>query len=251
MNLLEQRKQEVLAKVQQLTLKAEQLYNITLPKIDVRFDLRGRVAGWAGQRGFNHYFMRFNVDMMVNKSWDHLLNDTVPHELAHIICFFRRTDRGHGWAWKITCRALGGSGQRCHNEEVEYAKGTTYYYVTTQGHTVSVSQIIHRRIQKGSNYTYRGKGQITRQCAFSTNPSQLKPTPAPVFTQPTVPVQTKTVVAAPTGGTNADKVRAVLRQLKADVGSEAFERTVDWAVATLGMKRQLARSYVKNNWDRC
>ena len=47
---------------------------------------------------------------------------------------------------------------------------------------------------------------------------------------------------------NSDKVRWRITLAKAN--NEDKETVVKWAVATLGQKRPLAWSYVKNNWDK-
>lgn len=244
-----ERCQEVRAKVAQLIAEYEARHpGQTVPNIDIRFDLRGRAAGQAGRKGWN-YYMRFNKDMMLNQGWDHLIKDTVPHELAHIICFANGSDRGHGLFWKRTCRELGGSGERCHNEEVTYAKGRTYVYTTSTGHTVNLSETKHRRIQQGAGYTFkdRSKGRIDRACAYSLLGSTTVVTPAVSPKQ--VPVQTllpKTVqpAAMPAGASKADLIRAQIR-----AGRSASE-CVQYGITVLGMTASLARTYVKNNWGR-
>ena len=45
---MQQRIQEVQAKVAELIARAEQLYKIKLPAVPIRFDLTGRAAGIAG-----------------------------------------------------------------------------------------------------------------------------------------------------------------------------------------------------------
>lgn len=171
--MLQERAQQVRAKVAQLIAVYEKATGKVLPPIDVRFDLRGATAGQAARRsdgrGYN-YFMRFNRDMMLNEGWDHLFNNTVPHELAHIICFVFNLDRGHGAAWRRTCRMLGGNGERCHSEAVVYAKGRTFVYTTSTGQTFNLSETKHRRVQQqGAVYTFRDSrmGRIDRQCAFT------------------------------------------------------------------------------------
>jgi len=125
--MLQERTKQVQTKVNQLINRANKLYGLTLPEITVRFDLRGRAAGQAG-RDYRGYYLRFNVDMMQNSSWDHLYTDTVPHEVAHIVCFVNpMLGKHHNPGWQRVCRQLGGSGQRCHKEEVTYANGKTYY----------------------------------------------------------------------------------------------------------------------------
>lgn len=241
-----ERCQEVRAKIARLISEYEARTGQTVPQCDIRFDLRGRAAGQAGRRGWN-YFMRFNRDMMMNESWDHLIKDTVPHELAHVICFANGSDRGHGLFWKRTCIALGGSGERCHEEAVTYAKGRTYVYTTSTGHTVNLSETKHRRIQQGVGYTFkdRSKGRLDRTCAYSLLGSTTVITPA--VSPKAVPVQTllpKPVAAVSAGASKADLIRAQIR-----AGRSASE-CVEYGIRVLGMTASLARTYVKNNWGR-
>jgi predicted SprT family Zn-dependent metalloprotease len=248
--MLQERIRQVRVKIAELTTRANQLYGITLPPIQVRFDLRGRAAGMAGYDRTG-YYVRFNTDMMQNQAWDHVYNDTVPHELAHLVCFFRNTDRGHGSAWRRTCQQLGGSGDRCHKEQVTYATGNTYYYTTSTGHTITLSSIRHKKIQNyGFTYRFRdGKGTVDRTCSYTTQrPAVNQPRMQMAAQAPSERPAANPVI--PAGATKADQVRAKIRELKAQVGSEGFQRTIQWAVDNLQMTRALATSYVKNNWNK-
>ena len=198
--------------------------------------------------------MRFNRDMMVNQSWDHLINDTVPHELAHIICMANQLDRGHGYLWAMTCRELGGNGERCHTEAVTYAKGNTYVYTTSTGKTYNVSQVKHRRIQGGSSYVFkdRSMGRLDKTCAYSLMGSNTVVTP--IVSPKEVPAQTllpkavQPVTTAPAGASKAEQVRVIIRAVKMQNGSlmDAQRR----AVAELGLTAAYARSCVAFNWGR-
>ena len=132
--MLAERKQQVMDKVEQLVVRARELYgpDAVPQNLKVYFNLRGRTAGQACREN-GQYYMRFNVDMMQNASWDHLFRNTVPHELAHIVCMWKNWDRAHGRNWRMVCRGLGGDGERCHSEPVKYAKGRTYVYSTSTG----------------------------------------------------------------------------------------------------------------------
>lgn len=253
--MFEQRKQQVLAKVAECIANANRLYNITLPQPQIRFDLQGRCAGQAGVR-WGSSFLRFNCDMMRNGGWDHLLNDTVPHEVAHLVCYHKPAlGRQHNWGWKSVCRALGGSGERCHNEEVEY-RGGTYYYTSTSGHVIAVSPQRHSKIQRGVGYTFQGKGRVTRECQYSRNkPAErvvaVTPPAAPAPAQPVAaptPVLRLTGELRPAGGTNASQVRWRIGRAKAQ--GEGMDEVILFAVQVLGMTRNLARAYVRNNWNK-
>lgn len=244
-----ERVEQVKAKIAQLIAAYEARHpGQKVPHTEIRFDLRGRAAGQAGRRGWN-YFMRFNRDMMMNQGWDHLINDTVPHELAHIICFANGSDQGHGVFWRRTCQALGGSGERCHSEEVTYAKGRTYVYTSSTGHTVTLSQVKHRRIQQGASYTFkdRTKGRLDSTCAYSLQGTTTVVTPA-VQTK-AVPVQTLLPkVVQPATTSKAELVRTIIRSIKAQGGTP--QQAQQRACAELGLTASYARNCVTFNWNR-
>jgi len=261
--------QAVKDKIAQCIKLAETNFGITMPQVQVRFDLKGRVAGMAGYQysfktGPCNFYLRFNVTHMSlgGQSWEHILNDTVPHEVAHTVCqAFPKHGRAHDAGWKNVCRILGGNGNRCYKAEEApeaVAVQRPYAYTTSTGHLVAVSPIIHRKIQTlGSSYTYRGKGRISKAQPFTLTQASMLASPtkpvAPTVLPAYVPPVFKPIVAytaAPVGVSKADAIRAYLAQAKKDVGSEAMERTIAWAVNELGMTRTLARTYVKNNWSK-
>jgi predicted SprT family Zn-dependent metalloprotease len=229
--MLQERISQVQARIQTLKTQWQTQTGQTLPPIQVRFDLRGRVAGWAGSRG-GRYFMRFNTDMMQNTGWDHVLNNTVPHELAHVICFVQGTDSGHGSTWARTCRALGGNGERCHSEAVTYAKGQTYVYTTSTGRTIHLSSIKHGKIQQGATYTGRhGLGRIDSRCAYHVLGQTVSPVTAPV-SQPATMHSPRVV-----SGSRAARVRAWIVQ------GLSQAQVYELCVSTLGQTDAQARQY--------
>jgi predicted SprT family Zn-dependent metalloprotease len=249
--------------------RAEKMYGVDMSKVQVRFDLKGTAAGMAGMKGLRSAptcYLRFNTTMIDGEGYAHVLNDTVPHEVAHMVCFMDpRLGKGHNGGWARVCRALGGSGETRHNEEVVYAKGNTYEYTCTQGTTARFSQQRHNKIQRGvTSFSMKRGGTIDKTCAFelvgvSGNPVAAKRTPeAPVAAKVQPPVAAtapKTAVAARTyvikakpKGSKADLIRAVILRCK----TNDFERSlaVDYGVNELGMTRSLARKYVNENWDK-
>lgn len=244
-------------KVETVMAKASALYGLDMSKVQVRFDLRGRSAGQAGCRriwggGTSDHYLRFNVDMIAGDGFDHVYNETVPHEIAHIVCYMNpMLGADHNPGWKRVCRTLGGTGERCHSEEVVYAKGNTYTYITTRGASVNISQQRHRKIQQGHVYGVRGKGELNQFCKWSHYVAAAHTVAAPVVTAPATaaPVEAPRVAEPkPTGGTKADRVRALIALGKSTGKDQAA--VVAAVVSALGMNKTLARTYVKNNWDR-
>lgn len=175
----DQRKQ-IVDRCNELFALAEQKYGVSMKGVDIRFDLKGRCAGTAHRRG-GHYFIRFNQDMLSREAFDHVLKDTVPHEIAHIVCFKSpQLGHNHDSGWARVCRALGGSGQRTHSEEVIYGKGHTYEYTTSTGKKVRVGDLYHRRIQSGSVLRWRNNyGTADAYCQFSIVGYQGRTLPNP------------------------------------------------------------------------
>lgn len=149
------------ARVKQLLAQAATFRNVTIPPVTTRFDLKGAAAGMACKK-FESYSLRFNIDMMTNESWDHLYNNTIPHEVAHTVCQANpHYGKNHNAGWQRVCRALGGKADRCHSEPVIYAKGKTYIYTSSIGSTIHLSSIRHRKVQGGGSYTLRDGGRVT------------------------------------------------------------------------------------------
>jgi predicted SprT family Zn-dependent metalloprotease len=222
---------------------AERTFGITLPQVAVLFDLTGRAAGVAGCRG-NSYYLRFNTRHMAmgGQTWQHLINDTVPHEVAHTVCqAFPQFGHAHDAGWRRVCLALGGNGRRTYSEAdapEAVAAMRPYVYVTTTGSELRVTKGIHTKIQRGVSYSTRdGKGSVNRTCHYSYMAAATQPR---VAAQPTAPVAAQPQVAAQ-GTSKADLIRAQLAQ---GVSAEAC---VTYGVEVLGMSRALAKTYVKNN----
>ena len=256
--------EQIKSKVAECIAKAEAKFGIKMPNVQIRFDLTGRAAGIAGYYGFQ-YYLRFNINhiKLGGKTFEHLLNDTVPHEVAHTVCqAFPKFGRNHDAGWKRVCIALGGNGSRCYGENdapEAVAAQRPYVYITTTGHEVRVTKIVHSKIQRGAGYIMKGgKGKINKECQFNymsapTVKAADKPvvinTPAPAE-QPvlklsgtatrSVPLKQPTVNPVRTAS-NAELVRAMIRNGMTE--AEVVAR----AVAELGMSRQLAKTYYKNN----
>lgn len=250
---MQEKMKQVEAKVAECIKLAEKTFGIKMPKVDVRFDLRGRAAGIAGcmnRFGSNPtYYLRFNREHMAlgGKSWDHIINDTVPHEVAHTVCQAHfRLGKNHNSGWKAVCFALGGNGQRCYSDAdapEAIAKAKPYVYITTAGREVRVSPTVHKKIQRGASYRYRGGlGTVSSACEYkhSTTPTVSKPVEK--ATKPATKTVTKKTVS--NNGSKADQIRAKIKL------GWSFDEVVDFGVNELGMKRTLAKTYTTNNWNK-
>jgi len=265
-------REQIIAKCQEVFATATRLYSVDLTAVGIHFDLVGRAAGYACRRG-TRYYMRFNNDMMKREAFDHVLNNTVPHEIAHIVCMMNPSlGRSHNSGWARVCAQLGGNAERCHKEDVVYGKGTTYEYTSSTGHTHRFSQVIHRKIQAGlATYTLKGgKGRIDRTSAHSVVGHQGRTLAEPIVKKaatvtapvqaviPTAPVRLPTfhigapvapVVAKPAtsfaGASKASIARAIM--LAGHTRGMSYEDVITAIMAATGHERQLARATYKAN----
>lgn len=246
----ETRLANVKAKVESVKQLARQLYGVDLSGITVRYDVRGAVAGWA----LKGKEVRFNVDFIADDRYDYLINYTVPHEFAHIVCDLKpQLGRKHNPGWKRVCIALGGNGKRTHSEQVVYANGETYEYTTDLGIKVRVSRTIHTRLRNGKYkwYRWRRKGKITKDSPFRIIGvgGKLFDAQANAVPVPAAPAFVPPKVQRLTGGqSNASKVREWIRLAKSlNRGQDSVIAT---AMTNLGMPRSQATRYVTENWNR-
>lgn len=259
--------QQIIDKCKAVFVKAKELYGMELlDKVGIRFDLKGRSAGMACRRG-TQYYMRFNRDMLTREAFEHVINDTVPHEIAHIVCFMNRSlGSNHDAGWARVCRQLGGSGARTHDEEVVYGKGTTYEYTTDRGHKVRMGDRHHAVVQAGRTLRYKGgKGTVTKECQYSivgvqgrtlaaprtiVPPKSVAPTPAPmVRVVTTQPIARAAVVPdAPhfaAGASKASIARSIM--LAGHTRGQTYEQIITAMMLACGYDRQLARATYKAN----
>lgn len=274
--------QLIQARCKEVAAKAMELYGLDLSQVRISFDLRGRAAGKAGGRGYrlpgSAYYVKFNRDMLTREAFDHVINDTVPHEYAHVVCFMDpNKGKNHDYGWTRVCRALGGSGARSHSEEVVYGKGITYEYTTDRGHKVRLSEKRHRYVQNGGRLTYkRGLGAVSQLCAHSivghrgqtlANPivkqAANQPDPAEMARRAAMVealrVQQRTVVPAapvvrapvqPTQRPAAGESKAAVSRrimLSGHQAGQSYEQIIQAMMFANGYDRQLARATYKAN----
>ena len=281
-----QQQQQVIDKCKAVFALARQLYpHLNFDNVGIRFDLKGRAAGMACRRG-GQYFMRYNRDMLTREAFDHIINNTVPHEIAHIVCFMDpRLGNNHNSGWANVCRRLGGTGARTHDEDVVHGKGTTYEYTTDRGEKVRIGDRHHRYVQGGQPLRFRkGLGTVTKECTYTIVGYQgrslaprapVVPAPQPTHTAPVATVVTPkpaetpwwlkprdaqrplvatptptAVVAAPTATYAAGASKASISRsimLSGYRSGKSYEEIIATMMAACGYDRQLARATYKAN----
>lgn len=149
--------------------RAKALYGFQFP-VTINFRNTGRTAGLASRGGYistddysgAEYALTFNTQMLEDNLIDHLIDDTIPHEIAHLVCYADPTlGRNHDRGWKRVCQRLGGSGSRTHNYSVTKARRTRKAIYNINGSEVEIGKTVHSKIQKGAVYHMRScKTQI-------------------------------------------------------------------------------------------
>ena len=134
------------------------------------------------------------------------------------------------------------------------AAARPYIYITTCGHEVRVTKIMYAKIQKGTSYTARGKGQLTAQCQYNYMASPVLDKPLvlsgknieiPMSKPKAAPVERKVAAGQQS---NASLIRSRIAQAKAR--GESMNDVILFGQQALGMTRALATTYVKNNWNK-
>jgi predicted SprT family Zn-dependent metalloprotease len=150
----------------------EQMANVA-----IRLDIKGyRCAGQAVRRGFQ-FSVRFHPDAVM-KHWDEMVNNTIPHEVAHTVCQMRpELGKNHDAGWKRVCRSLGGDDARTHTLEFgTKPQRPAYWYKTTTGYMIDVGPQRHAKLQRGHGYRVRGNGALRRDgYVGNTKPTQSQP----------------------------------------------------------------------------
>lgn len=247
---------------------ARKLYGVEIQPT-VTFNLRGRAAGIAScrmcrlTRRASDFKLRFNPHFLEGNHFQDMLDNTVPHEVAHLVTYVR-PDLGykHDAGWRRICLALGGNGLRCHAYDVPVTNGFTYR--ASCGTLVTVSKVVHNRIQMGQGRRLKKTGgRIDRFSAWAPHGEPVpeipqvrkfaevvwpQPRAAATPAAPQPQVKARAVNAASGELTWAEKVRRLIRAQKA-LGA-TLDTVIALAVQDLGMTKERARSCVKAHWNK-
>jgi len=116
------------------------------------FRQSGQIAGYAdcGQN-----FVSINPDFINNGQAEYIVDQTVPHEVAHLISVaLYGLDMGgaHKYGWKAVMRMLGCPADRCHSLSMEGVKTKTRkrweYKCVCCGKILYLTTNKHNKIQK-------------------------------------------------------------------------------------------------------
>lgn len=251
--------QLILEATQECLARAEKMYNVDLSSVVITFDLKGVCMGQARWREIKSSGRVFNLQLrfnlrMCSEDMNDAINDTVPHEVAHIVCgMVPHLGRNHDAGWKDVCIKLGGTGKTYHTQEVIFGKGKTYAYTASCGKVINLSEQRHKKLLRGVTFRLKSGATITQNSEYkivgmsgrrvTAAPQQIAAKKPVVLAGPSAPVAPKAYTES-----KAERVRNVIRKCKAQ--GEGKDIALAFAVNILGMKPAMARRYVSENWDR-
>jgi SprT protein len=137
-------------KIIETLLRAQEIYKRAFDIPAIVYRDMGVVAGLA-------YRNKNQIDLsptLLRENGDKFINRTVPHEIAHLICFIVWPGTSaHGPEWKGVMRRLGLEPSRCHSYDTTSVSNTRprpYTYVCKcSEHKLTAN--LHFKIQLGRN----------------------------------------------------------------------------------------------------
>lgn len=144
--------QQVQDKIDYCVALANERFNLSFPAPIATFNLHGLVAGQA-----RYYSTHSKCEIRINPDYlrahtPDMIEDTVPHEVAHLIAFavHGKNIKSHGYEWQDIAIFLGCTGNRCHSYDAIPAKKTRkFLYLCPCGDHHYLGLNLHRKVQTG------------------------------------------------------------------------------------------------------
>lgn len=248
--ITKQIKQRVLDKVREGIDLIEKHYKKTISVPAVVYAVGGATAGTANHRT---YTIDINPVLLM-ENLDDMIDNTVPHELAHLACHtiypeayqssvrmvmgrrgwqMRRTKREiHGWQWQEIMRVLGADPARTHKYDVSnvsHRKARYEYRCSGCEHVMQIGPKIHKQLQRDPDCRWHKGCKGHRLVLIG------KKAPAPVVVPPMA-------LAVPTTGTKQQRASALYR---ANAGTPR-SAMIQMFMRELGMTQAGASTYYYN-----
>lgn len=173
MNITKEESKEIVEKIVSTLLFADKNLNfphkLFMCQLNIVYIQSARKLGSAqvefnnGYKGGALLTIKINIDAYRNNKED-MLNDTIPHEVAHLVCSLNYSRMGkkikaHGKEWKAVCLALGGipkatvkAGTYESSSLVSKRKVKKFLYVLDNGHKLELTSIRHNKVMLGTVY---------------------------------------------------------------------------------------------------
>jgi len=123
-------------------------------KINIPVYFRTNMKGIAGLAYCNPE--KFKIELSTQlflKNTQSFLEDTIPHEVAHILTeiLFPDAKQGHGPEWKSIMKKLGVVPNRHHTYDVSSCFKNNHRYVCSCERVFSLSNLKHKKINSGKS----------------------------------------------------------------------------------------------------
>lgn len=149
----------LLGRLEECYLLAEQHFARHFERPQVSLDLRGQKAGVAY---LQRNLLRFN-EQLYRENHQHFLQQTVPHEVAHLLAQALYGDRirPHGREWQGLMTGLFGlPADRCHDYAVPQRRRTDYLYRCGCPEKIPFTPQRHALVRRGRRYSCRRCGDM-------------------------------------------------------------------------------------------
>lgn len=154
--------------------------------IPIDFDLRGASAGiYKAKRspgGPWQRRLRFNPDALAIEGGRWMLEEVVPHEVAHLLAHLAAEAapipklaapfEGHGLGWQMLARWLGASGRTTHDFRLPPGRQVKrFLYRSTCGREVTLTSQRHKLVQAGRTLVFpRTGGRVRAENLIGATP---------------------------------------------------------------------------------
>lgn len=154
--------------------------------IPITFDIRGASAGiYKAKRspgGPWQRRLRFNPDALAIEGGRWMLEEVVPHEVAHLLAHLAAEAapipklaapfKGHGLGWQMLARWLGASGRTTHNFNLPPGRQVKrFLYRSTCGREVALTSQRHKLVQAGRTLVFpRTGGRVRAENLIGATP---------------------------------------------------------------------------------
>jgi SprT protein len=154
---------------------------------EVRYDVRGTVAGYANLASNT---IRLNP-VLLNENVDAFIARTVPHEFAHLVDYvlnpgnfsmYRSKRSVHGPSWKRIMRDLGCDPSRCHTYDTTNARKNTKAFIWVCSHCgekIRLGPKRHEKMASGRarywSLACRSHKDVAKYVLETTGPVPVRP----------------------------------------------------------------------------
>lgn len=143
---------QAMKKTRECLLMAETHYGRPFLLSDVTFDLTGQAAGMLSVRERRTFTIRYNRALL-EANPQHLITQTVPHEVAHLVAFqqFGFGIKPHGQEWKSVMKSVFHlQPDRLHTMDTSISTGASFVYKCNCPRELVFTKRMHSKIQKSA-----------------------------------------------------------------------------------------------------